>query len=144
MPDTISAVRAGNPYPDPPLPPLTLRHVLKVVIRIDVAVTDPKGDEVIFPEMSSNELLSKHQISLALEGSNTALSDRDGDGKPSAGNVAVFTLTVTNSGGVDLTEVEVQDVALEGLVCQQFIPAAIGEMLVGMLSGGGFRAYEDL
>lgn len=101
-----------------------------MAIRIDVAVTDPKEDEAVFSETHSNELPSKHRISLALEGSNTAFSDRDGDGKLSAGDVVAFTLTVNNSGTVDLTEVEVQDVALEGLVCQQFVPAAVGESLV--------------
>lgn len=73
------------------------------------------------------DLPSKHRITLALEGSDTASSDRDDDGKSSSGDEVTFTLTVDNTGTVDLTDVVVQARELEGLVCQQFAPSAVGK-----------------
>lgn len=81
-------------------------------------------------DSSSVKLPSKHRISLTLEGGGEASFDGDGDGKSSAGDEVAFTLVVRNTGSVDLTDVEVQDATLEGLVCQQFVPAtttAVGE-----------------
>lgn len=88
---------------------------------------NPEGTEVTFSNIVHVELPSKHRISLTLKGSDAVSSDKDGDGKSSAGDVVVFTLTVNNTGSVDLTGVEVKATELEGLVCQQFVPAVVGE-----------------
>lgn len=73
------------------------------------------------------DLPSEHRIALTLEGSDTASSDRDGDGRSSSSDEVTFTLTVSNTGTVDLTDVVVQAGELEGLVCQQFAPSAAGK-----------------
>lgn len=95
---------------------------------IDVTAEGPDGTESTSTGSYSQDLPSTHGISLTLKGADVISSDKDGDGKSSAGDVVEFTLTVTNAGSVDLTDVEVVDAALDGLVCQQFIPAAVGEM----------------
>lgn len=90
-------------------------------------VHNPSGNESSFTDEASVVLPSKHRIALTLEGSDAASSDRDGDGKSSSSDEVTFTLTVNNTGTVDLTYVEVQAVELEGLVCQQFAPSAVGK-----------------
>ncbi|CAM9599706.1 unnamed protein product, partial [Laminaria digitata] len=83
----------------------------------------PAGTETALSDTSTVKLPSKQRISLILEGYHEASFDKDGDGKASAGDEVAFALTVSNTGNVDLTDVEVQDVALKRLECQQFIPA---------------------
>lgn len=90
---------------------------------------NPSGNESTFDDEASIELPSKNRITLGLEGSGAASSDRDGDGKSSSGDEITFKLTVNNTGNVDLTSVEVQVADVEGLMCQQFTPSAIGERL---------------
>ena len=96
----------------------------QITFDFETRGVNPAGVETTLSDTSSVELPSKHRISLTLEGGGEASVDVDGDGKPSAGDEAAFTLVVSNTGSVDLTGVEVQDAALKGLVCQQFIPAA--------------------
>lgn len=90
-------------------------------------VVNPAGIETALSDTSSVKLPSKHRISLILKGDHEASFDVDGDGKASAGDEAAFTLVVSNTGSVDLTDVKVQDATLKELVCQQFIPSTVGE-----------------
>lgn len=104
------------------------RFSSQIEIEIEVAVSNPSGEENSFADSISIELPAKYRVNLAMIGSDTAASDVDGDGKSSSGDEVTFTLTVNNTGSIDLTSVEVQTGAgLEGLVCQQFIPSAVGE-----------------
>lgn len=119
----------------------TLRNLKKkklpasfqVGIDFEVGVSNPWEEENTFIDQISVDLPAAYEISLAMEGSDMVDSDADGDGKSSVDDVVTFTLTVTNTGTVDLTSVEVQTAAgLEGLVCQQFTPSAtaVGERCV--------------
>lgn len=94
---------------------------------MDVTATGPDGGECTSTGSHSQALPSTNGIALTLEAGNAISSDKDGDGKSSAGDIVEFTLTVTNTGSVDLTNVEVVDAGLDGLVCQQFIPNVVGE-----------------
>lgn len=93
-------------------------------------VADLRENETVISDTAFLELPSKRRISLTLEGSDVASSDKNGDGKSSAGDEVVFTLAVGNVGTVGLTGVVVQDAALDGLNCQQFLPFVTGEELV--------------
>lgn len=99
----------------------------QVELDFNVAVLNPSGGESSFTDEASVGLPSKHRIALTLEGSDAASSDRDGDGKSSAIDEVTFTLIINNTGTVDLTDVVVQTEDLEGLVCQQFEPSAVGK-----------------
>lgn len=99
----------------------------QIDIDFEVVARNPSGNEETFVDEASVELPSKYRIVLDLKGSGTAASDRNGDGKSSSGDEITFTLTVNNTGTADLTSVEVQAAEVEGLLCQQFAPSAIGE-----------------
>ncbi|CAN0504493.1 unnamed protein product, partial [Scytosiphon promiscuus] len=101
----------------------------QIIFDFETRAVNPAGVETSLSDTSSVELPSKHRISLTLEGDGEASFDGDGDGKSSAGDEVAFTLVVSNTGSVDLTDVEVQDATLKGLVCQQFVPATttVGE-----------------
>lgn len=96
-------------------------------MEIQAKVRNPSGSESTFTDEASVKLPAKHRIALTLEGSDTAASDRDDDGKSSSSDEVTFTLTINNTGTVDLTDVVVQAGELEGLTCQQFDPSAIGK-----------------
>lgn len=89
-----------------------------------MTVTGPNGNETTFTYSYTQELPTKHGVSLTIVGGDTASSDTDGDGRSSDGDVVTFALTVTNTGTVDLTGVEVQAAILDGLSCQRFVPSA--------------------
>lgn len=107
----------------------------QIEVDFHAKVLNPSGNESTFTDNTSVDLPSKHRIALTLEGSDTASSDRDGDGKSSSNDEVTFTLTVNNTGTVDLTDVVVRAGELEGLVCQQFSPSAIGE---------GYKGFHDI
>lgn len=99
----------------------------KAELEFEVVATNPAGTGTTFSFAITETLPAKVDVSLTLRKSDAMSSDVDGDGKFSAGDVIAFTLLVNNTGSVDLTSVEVQSADLEGLLCQQFVPAAAGE-----------------
>ncbi len=83
------------------------------------SATDPDGGPVVSPPATTSTPASVPQPALQLAKSAGAPTDTDGDGMVEAGDTITYTFTVTNTGNVPITAVDVHDDRVTGMTCPQ-------------------------